>query len=192
MGAMARHNVELSIAAMEDMDSRKIAYVLEHEPVIDALEEEVTKYLTQMSETQMSKELSARHTGLLHACNDIERIGDHGETLAKKVRMIYEDDIKFSDEAKEELRTLGQMVLEASGKALEALEKDDKNIAEEAWGLCRQVKQYQKEIRKNHIVRLNERRCDPVAGFVMLELLINMKRVSDHSKNISQLVLGIF
>ena len=62
------------------MDSRKIAYVLEHEPVIDALEEEVTKYLTQMSETQMSRELSARHTGLLHACNDIERIGDHGET----------------------------------------------------------------------------------------------------------------
>ncbi len=53
MGTMARHNVELSIAAMEDMDSRKIAYVLEHEPVIDALEEEVTKYLTQMSETQM-------------------------------------------------------------------------------------------------------------------------------------------
>ena len=32
MGTMARHNVELSIAAMEDMDSRKIAYVLEHEP----------------------------------------------------------------------------------------------------------------------------------------------------------------
>ena len=29
----------------------------------------------------------------------------------------------------------------------------------------RQVKQYQKEIRKNHIVRLNEKRCDPVAGF---------------------------
>ena len=56
----------------------------------------------------------------------------------------------------------------------------------------RQIKQYQKEIRKNHIVRLNEKRCDPVAGFVMLELLINMKRVSDHSKNISQLVLGIF
>ncbi|MFQ9522716.1 MAG: PhoU domain-containing protein [Phascolarctobacterium faecium] len=106
--------------------------------------------------------------------------------------MIYEDNVKFSDEAKAELHTLGQMVLEASGKALEALEKDDKKLAEEAWALCRQVKQYQKEIRKNHIVRLNEKRCDPVAGFVMLELLINMKRVSDHSKNISQLVLGIF
>ena len=34
--------------------------------------------------------------------------------------------------------------------------------------------------------------CDPVAGFMMLELLINMKRVADHSKNISQLVQGTF
>ena len=56
----------------------------------------------------------------------------------------------------------------------------------------RQVKKAQKEIRKNHIVRLNEKRCDPVAGFMMMEILINLKRVSDHSKNISQIVLGIF
>ena len=84
------------------------------------------------------------------------------------------------------------MVLDASGKTLEALEKNDKAIATEAVELCREVKRFQKEIRKNHITRLNERRCDPVAGFLMLELLINMKRVADHSKNISQLVQGTF
>ncbi len=84
------------------------------------------------------------------------------------------------------------MTLRASGRALEALERNDKATAAEAVGLCREVKRYQKEIRKNHIIRLNERRCDPIAGFVMLELLINMKRVSDHSKNIAQLVQGTF
>ena len=95
--------------------------------------------------------------------------------------------------AKAELHTLGQMVLEASGKSFgKALEKDDKKLAEEAWALCRQVKQYQKEIRKNHIVRLNEKRCDPVAGFVMLELLINMKRVSDQFKKYQPVSFGNF
>ena len=83
-------------------------------------------------------------------------------------------------------------MLEASGKAMEALAANDKALAQEAWDVCRQVKKMQKEIRKNHIVRLNEKRCDPVAGFLMMEILINMKRVSDHSKNISQIVLGIF
>ena len=163
---------------------------MEHEPVVAALERDITSYLTEMSSTTMSECLSARHTGLLLACNDIERIGDHGETLAKKSRMIFEDDVHFSDEAKAELRTLGEKVLLASGRALEALEKIDKDIAADAIRLCREVKAYQKEVRKNHIVRLNEKRCDPISGFVMLELLINMKRVSDHSKNISQLVQG--
>ena len=104
---------------------------------------------------------------------------------------MFEDDVKFSEEAKTELRALGELVMQASGKAMEALANNDKVLAQEAWDICRQVKKAQKEIRKNHIVRLNEKRCDPVAGFMMMEILINLKRVSDHSKNISQIVLGV-
>lgn len=192
MGNMARHNVEVGMQALEDKDENKIKYVLEHEPVIDALEENITRYLTKMSEKEMGAELSAMHTRLLHACTDIERIGDHGEALAKDARRMFEDDVKFSEEAKTELRALGELVMQASGKAMKALANNDKVLAQEAWDICRQVKKAQKEIRKNHIVRLNEKRCDPVAGFMMMEILINLKRVSDHSKNISQIVLGIF
>ena len=192
MGNQARKDVQLGMEAIQKYDEQKIKYVLEHEPIVDALERDITDYLTEMSSTDMNSALSVRHTGLLHACNDIERIGDHGETLAKKARTIFEDDVHFSDEARAELVKLSEMVLHASGRALESLEKNDKAIADEAVQLCRDIKHYQKEIRKNHIVRLNEHKCDPVAGFVMLELLINMKRVSDHSKNIAQLVQGTF
>lgn len=192
MGNQARDNVRVAMESIQGFDEEKLKYVLEHEPVVDALERDITDYLTEMGEQDLGEVLATRHTGLLHACNDIERIGDHGETLAKKSRMIFEDNVHFSDEAKAELLKLSEMVLVASGRALEALEKNDKEIATDAVRLCREVKAYQKEIRKNHIARLNEKRCEPVAGFVMLELLINMKRVSDHSKNISQIVQGTF
>lgn len=192
MGELARKDVRLGMEAIQSFDADKVKYVLEHEPVVDALERDITDYLTEMSSAEMSDSLSTRHTGLLHACTDIERIGDHGETLAKRARKLVEEDVVFSDEAKAELLQLSEMVLRASGRALEALEKNDKVIAEDAVRLCREVKQYQKEIRKNHITRLNEHICNPTAGFVMMELLINMKRVSDHSKNIAQLVQGTF
>lgn len=192
MGGMAWHNVDLALGAIEDKDNKKITYVLEHEPVIDNLEEEVTKYLTEMTEQEMSSELSALHTGLLHACNDIERIGDHAEAIAKKVRNMQEDGTEFSPEAQHELRTLSALVLEASKKALKALETDDRDMAKDSLAVSYQVKLLQKEMRKNHVTRLNNKICNPAAGFVMLELLINMKRVSDHSKNLSQLVLGEF
>ena len=192
MGELARKDVRLGMEAIQSFDADKVKYVLEHEPVVDALERDITDYLTQMSSSEMSESLTTRHTGLLHACTDIERIGDHGETLAKRARKLVEEDVVFSDEAKVELLQLSEMVLRASGRSLEALEKNDKVIAEDAVRLCREVKQYQKEIRKNHITRLNEHICNPTAGFVMMELLINMKRVSDHSKNIAQLVQGTF
>jgi len=192
MGNMAITNLEKAFSAMDEFESHKISYVIEHEPVIDSLEENITRYLTKMSEKQMGEEMSAHHTGLLHACNDIERIGDHAETIAKKVRNMHEDGIIFSPAAQQELKQLRALVLEACTKSLAALENDDRLLAQDALDITRQVKISQKEMRKNHVNRLNEKVCDPLSGFVMLELLINMKRVSDHSKNISQLVLGEF
>ena len=118
--------------------------------------------------------------------------GANAETIAKKVRNMHEDGIIFSPAAQQELKQLRALVLEACTKSLAALENDDRLLAQDALDITRQVKISQKEMRKNHVNRLNEKVCDPLSGFVMLELLINMKRVSDHSKNISQLVLGEF
>ena len=129
MGELARKDVRLGMEAIQSFDADKVKYVLEHEPVVDALERDITDYLTQMSSSEMSESLTTRHTGLLHACTDIERIGDHGETLAKRARKLVEEDVVFSDEAKAELLQLSEMVLRASGRSLEALEKNDKVIA---------------------------------------------------------------
>lgn len=193
MGDVARKNVQLGMECLLEYNEDKLKYVLEHEPVVDSLEKDITHYLMKLSSSnEMSPDLAYKQAGYLHACTDLERIGDHGQTLAKKGRKIMEEDVQFSDEAKAELQQLSELVLQASAKALEALEKDDKALAEEAVQLCRNVKAYQKEMRKNHVIRLNEGRCNAVNGFFMMELLINMKRVSDHSKNIAQLVLGTF
>lgn len=192
MGNQARKNVSKALEAVVDYDATKVQYVLEHEPVVDNLEESITLYLTKLSETNMGPELSARHTGMLHAVNDLERIGDHGNTLAKRARTIYEDDVQFTQPAKDELKKITELVMEASGLALEALNTNNKVLANEAVAKCREVKAFQKEMRKNHITRLNDRQCNPQSGFVLLELLINVKRVSDHSKNVAQLVLGTF
>ncbi len=192
MGHIARNNVEKAIESITDYDDDDIEKIFKSEAVVDSLEKDITIYLTAMSEDRMDPELAAKHVGLLHACNDIERIGDHGESLAKNAVRVFEDEVKFSDEAKEEMRHLKDLVMEGSGKALEALANNDKALAAEAAEICREARRFQKEARKNHIVRLNENRCKPESGFVMLEMMINMKRVADHSRNICHLVMGTF
>ena len=67
MGELARKDVRLGMEAIQSFDADKVKYVLEHEPVVDALERDITDYLTQMSSSEMSESLTTRHTGLLHA-----------------------------------------------------------------------------------------------------------------------------
>ncbi|MCD7974276.1 MAG: Na/Pi cotransporter family protein [Phascolarctobacterium sp.] len=192
MGHIARKNVGRAIESITDYNDEDIEKIFESEAVVDSLEKDITIYLTAMSEDRMDPELAAKHVWLLHACNDIERIGDHGESLAKNAVRIFEEEVKFSDEANEEMRHLKDLVMEASGKALDALETGDKALAAEAAEICREARRFQKEARKNHIMRLNENRCQPASGFVMLEMMINMKRVADHSRNICHLIMGTF
>ena len=105
---------------------------------------------------------------------------------------IFEEKIVISPEAQQEIAEIGSLMERSLEVSLESFAKNDPKLAEEAWGVCRQVKAAQKEMRKNHIRRLNEGVCHPDSGLVFLEILINMKRTSDHAKNISQMVLGIF
>ena len=49
MGELARKDVRLGMEAIQSFDADKVKYVLEHEPVVDALERDITDYLTQMS-----------------------------------------------------------------------------------------------------------------------------------------------
>lgn len=192
LSQQARLNLETALSALQEYDKEKVEYVLKHEPVVDYLNEQITEYLTKVSGSQLSPELSAKHTALMHACTDLERIGDHAQTLAKRARKIQEENIVFSPAAVEEIANLAKMTLTACGVAMDSLADNDTAKAQEAWTDCRKVKSYQKELRKHHIMRLTEGSCNPGSGFMFLELLLNMKRVSDHSKNVAQLVLGIF
>ena len=192
MGAMAMDNIHKSFECVDEYDKKKVDYVKEHEPVIDNLEEAVTVYLTKMSEQNMNDEMTNMHTGLLHACSDIERIADHAEIIVKRVRDMNENGTHFSPQANAEMRELEVLIIDAVTKSIKALETHDQILAQESLNLSKQVSKKQKAMRKSHVERLNAGICTPETGFVMLELLINMKRVSDHSRNIAELVLGIF
>ena len=192
MGYLARKNVVFAVDSLNHYNKKKIKYVLSHEPVIDKLESDITRYLTKIAYTELTEDLAERHSDYLHAINDLERIGDHAETLAKRSTQIVEDGVNFSEQAKKELRLLAKMMVEVNSLALRALANDDAKLATQAVAKAADVKEYQKIIRENHITRLSNNQCDPTHGAMLMELLINMKRVSDHSKNIAQLVRGVF
>lgn len=144
MGSLALGNTKRAFSCINQYDSKKVKYIKEHEPVIDNLEEAITVYLTKMSEKNLSVELTNIHTGLLHCCMDLERIGDHAETIAKRVKSMNEDGISFSPEAAEEMKEIGDMVIRTTADALQALEDNDVNLAKTALARSHEVRKRKK------------------------------------------------
>ncbi|HHW06535.1 MAG TPA: Na/Pi cotransporter family protein, partial [Clostridia bacterium] len=164
--------------------------VYEQETIIDQLAEQITTYLVQISQTEMTPALSKKHNSLLHSVTDIERIGDHAENIAEMAMVRIEENLPFSDQALEEISSMSALVSETYLQAIHSLQHDSVDEAKKTLDMEKQIDLLEKELRRNHISRLNTGKCFPGSGVIYLDIMSNLERIGDHSNNISSAVLG--
>lgn len=190
MANLAHQMVMEAMEAFLRQDENKVQWVYEQEDLIDELAEQVTIYLVQISQTEMTPALSKKYTGLLHSITDIERIGDHAENIAEMAKVRIDENLPFSDNALEEISSLSALVSETYLQAIHSLQHDSVEEAKKTLALEKQIDALEKELRRNHISRLNTGKCFPGSGVVYLDIMSNLERIGDHSNNISIAVLG--
>lgn len=202
--SLALGAAEKEVARMGDIsnlmitDSVKILFenrvdiikdVEQREVVIDELEKEIAVFLAKLSNKVPGKD-AQRVTMLLHAINDIERIGDHCENIAELCAGKIEDDIPFSDTARNEIQDMYQAVFTMTTKAIKAFKENDLNLARQVIDEDDIVDDLEKKLRNKHIERINLGKCNPTSGVIYLDILSNFERIGDHAVNIAQIVLG--
>ena len=190
MAGFCRDNLERSMKAFFEKDSKAVRQVYEYEDIIDGLEKGIIFYLAKVAQHSMTPELSDKHSGLLHAVNDFERVGDHAENVTNLASKRIEENLPFSEHAVEELRVMHEYVMETFEKAIYALEHEDREQSLEIKRRENKIDCMEKQLRTSHISRLNAGLCYPASGVVFLDIISNFERVGDHSHNIANLVLG--
>lgn len=190
MGELASENVEKALESFVTQDQQLVEEVLEMEDLVDYLEKEITRYLVKVSQTELNEEQSLAHTGLLHACNDIERISDHAENIAQMTLHSMDEGLSYSETAASELREMHKLVDNSLKGALEAFANKDVELAKEVSSLDDRINAMEKELRRNHITRLNEGKCSTGSGVVFLDIISNFERIGDHANNICDVVMG--
>ena len=163
--------------------------VLEYEELIDDWKR-YSLLSGKVAQHPMTPELSDKHSGLLNAVNDFERIGDHAENIASLANRRIEEDLPFSERAIEELEVMYEYVLETFEKAIYALEHEDLELPREIIHREDRIDCMEQQLRNSHIKRLNAGLCYHASGVVFLDIISNFERIGDHSFNIAKLVLG--
>lgn len=189
---MANCSISSLKASIYTLFDYKIALAEEirmKEEKTDYFEDIIGNYLVKLSSYQKSEEESAEASRLLRIIGDVERISDHAVNILESAEELKAKEIKFTDAANRELRTLTEVVEEIALLALEAFEKNDFNAAFNIEPLEEIIDNLKERLRANHIMRLQQGECGIDAGFVWSDLLTNLERTSDHCSNIGGCII---
>lgn len=191
MGKYAQEALSDSTQYFFGRDSKLANKALQKEQLVNELERKITDYMVKIHQNGLPEEESERATGLMHAVNDIERIGDHAENIVELTHYCTENKVDISEDAAQELKGMLKLAERTVERAIYALEHHDRQAAGEVLGYETELDRMEKEYRMAHINRLNQNACSGNSGAIFLDMIHNLERVGDHSKNIAEYVLKV-
>lgn len=189
MGQYAYESLQDATGFFFNKENRTAELALQKEELVNELNRKITDYIVKIHQKGLSPSESESATGWFQAVSDLERIGDHAENIVELGEFRITNKLELSAEAATELKEMMEVANQAVNKALVALEHKDKDAAKEVLQLELKLDELEIVYRKNHIQRLHKDLCSVGTGSIYLDLLTNLERIGDHSKNIAQFVL---
>ncbi|MCK4537884.1 MAG: Na/Pi cotransporter family protein [Candidatus Krumholzibacteria bacterium] len=166
--------------------------VTRREEAVDNLQAEITRYLIGISMENLDQEEAEKIPVFIHSVNDIERIADHAENVAELAQRKFEQRLKLTDQASDELGKMVEITMGMIDDVLNGLETNDMKYAKRALKKEDQINHLQIEYRNSHVRRLNKGSCDIYSGLIFLDCVDYMEKIGDHLANIAQGLLGGF
>lgn len=191
LAELAKENVRLATEAFINNEIDTHDLVMKNEARINEVTEIITNFLVELSSSDLDVNEFRRIGDTYHVINDIERIGDHAENIMELAEERYRKHVDLTEEGREELKSIYNYTVLALDTAIESYKNNDKAKAISIEQTERRIDELQREYRDAHIKRLNAGRCTALAGILFLDLISNLERVGDHSKNIADTIAEI-
>ncbi len=190
MARTAQVAVSLAIDGILSDDSKSFTQVRELEDQVDTFQMQITSYLTDLSQETLSEEVSMELPVLLHAVNDLERVGDHAVNIVEIAERKRSQKLEFTEAATQEAGRIKDELVLMFQRVVAALEGSDAGAAGSALANERNLNQMQMEFRRSHVARMTDGICTAVTGLIFIDLVDNAEKIGDHLTNIAQATIG--
>jgi phosphate:Na+ symporter len=165
--------------------------VMEKEELVDSLQKEINTYLTELSRQSVTEDQSKEIFSMLQIVSNLERIGDHCESIAKLCKRRNEFGLEFSKEGIKELSQIYHHTLEYLRTIINAMKDTPYNLMEVVRSFEPKLNAMRWEMRINHMERLKTATCDADAGLVYVDILTSFEKIGDHAYNIAESLTGV-
>ncbi len=189
MGGYARETLQDASNYFFTKDEKIAQLAFQKEQLVNELDRKITAYMVKIHQNGLPEGESGIASTLMQTINDIERIGDHAENIVELAESSIANKVDFSEDALQDLRKMLELTDKTVETALYALEHNDKKAATLVLEYESELDRMERLYRQGHINRLNENLCTGNSGAIYIDILSNLERVGDHSKNIAQYIL---
>ncbi len=192
MAEAAFDNVSLAMDCLVEYDEKKATQVIKTEDYVDRMTDLASEYLAKLAgHINLSKNMDLLNY-YLKCATEFERIGDHALNLVEKSQELRQKGASFSTSAIEELKLLHDAIAEIGGYTLKAFTGGDYETALHIEPVEEVVDRLVDILRDAHLDRLKRGECSVDSGFIFLDMLVNVERISDQCSNVGLHTIALF
>ena len=165
--------------------------VLEGEENVDILQSKIVKYLSSIFSNESLTDYQAKEVaGLMKIATDIEHVGDYCENIAEYAIDKNKKKYEFSDDAYEEINGGFAHITKMVRNSIDALKSGDHKAALDVKAQEGEMNKMEAHLRKQHMIRLNERACSPEFTVIYNDIIHNLEKIGDSCDNMAEAVLS--
>ncbi len=184
--SFCRENADIVRRELKSGKSKDLEILVENEQITDNLQLDITHFLVELARQPLSEEQAEAIPRLLHAVNDIERIGDLGERLYRVMRRIRKMDVSFSKSNHEDLDRMLDTVIGYIEFIENAIDRTGPDSMSEAFSFENDLDKMKRVYRKKYLKHLRKDPADGVSGMVYYDVATHLERIGDHLTNIAE------
>ncbi|MBQ6373664.1 MAG: Na/Pi cotransporter family protein [Clostridia bacterium] len=186
MGNLARDNLSDALSYFFNSEYEELYEKVEAiESTIDFLNHAIEDKLVELRALQLSPHDVFRLSRMVLVVSNIERIGDHAENIIQFGARLKAAKVQMSADATEELRIMGNAVLETIDVSMKVFSEERFDLLPRAEALEQRVDDMRDKFTQHHIDRLMEESCDPLGGVIFTDMCTDLERCSDQGINIA-------
>lgn len=177
----------------QDKKEKKKLYgrIEKYEDITDKVEIEISRYLNECAENELSHESTMKVRAMLAITNDLERIGDIFYQMSVAFKRKEEEKIWFTPEQRANIKSMLVAIDEAFVVMIANLNKNTKEIdIAEALQKEETINKLRDKYRADYLASIEDHEFNIKSGVIYTDLIYSCEKVGDHIINVTEALIG--
>lgn len=177
----------------QDKKEKKRLYerIAKYEDITDRVEIEISRYLSECAENDLSHESTMKVRAMLAITNELERIGDVFYQMSLTMQRKEKQKIWFTAEQRANIKSMLEAIDEAFIEMIENLRKPAKEVdITRALELEKKINKLRDKYRAEHLSSIEDHEFNIKSGIIYTDLIYSCEKVGDHIVNVSEASVG--